>query len=105
MVLAQHSRSATGTTAMNAVHPASSDHLQPSEATSKKPIPCHPFTLTVWGYGAFDLLWGRWDVFARWNREREWLWLREGASLEVGAGRWKVTVSWDIWRSEDMVSA
>jgi hypothetical protein len=90
---------------MNAVPSASPDYRQAPEAAPQKPVPCHPFTLTVRGYGAFDLLWGRWDVFARWNREREWLWLREGASVEIGAGRWRVTVSWDIWRTHDMVSA
>jgi hypothetical protein len=74
---------------MNAAPSVSPDHFEAIE-----PAYDQPFTLLVRSFGSFDLLWGQWDIYARWERTPEWFWLREPGSVEVSIRRWKITVSW-----------
>jgi hypothetical protein len=75
---------------MNAAPSASPDQFEAVE-----PAYDRPFTIVVRSFGSFDLLWGRWDTYARWEHTPEWFWLREQGSSEVSMGRWRITVSWD----------
>jgi hypothetical protein len=59
-----------------------------------------PFEVCIYSLRRWDLWWGRWDVFARVDRESAWFWERgleekpRHGWLQLGMGHWKLTVSW-----------